>query len=139
MAHQINWCMGHRVIYAALDGESLTLASLQALNDQLMTFVEDADPMGIHLIIDASGLRTLRTDVAALHAGFAFTTQIPVGWIVLVSDDPVTRYLRALITRVTRLPMRNFEALEEALFFLQDEDRSLQQSFWSAYEPAASF
>lgn len=139
MAHQISWCMGHRVIYAALDGEALTLPSLRAFNDQLMPFLDDADPMGIHLIIDASGLRTLRTDIAALQAGFAFTTRIPVGWVVLVSDDPATRYLRALIARVTRVSMRNFPALEEALFFLQDEDASLQMSFWSAYEPAVSF
>ncbi len=139
MAHQISWCMGHRVIYAALDGESLTFQSLQALNDQLMPLLDDADPAGIHLIIDANSLRTLRTDIAALRAGFAFTARIPVGWIILVSDDPAARYLRALIARVSRDPMRNFDALEEALFFLQDEDSSLQMSFWSAYEPAASF
>ncbi len=139
MAHQISWCMGHRVIYAALDAESLTFQSLQTLNDQLMPLLDDADPSGIHLILDASSLRTLRTDIAAIHAGFAFTARIPVGWMILVSDDPAARYLRALITRVSRVPMRNFDALEEALFFLQDEDFSLQMSFWSAYEPAASF
>ncbi len=139
MAHQISWCMGRRVIYAALDGESLTFRSLQALNEQLIPFLDDADPMGIHLIIDASNLRTLRTDIAAIQAGFSFIKQIPVGWIILVSDDPAARYLRALITRVSRVPMRNFDALEEALFFLQDEDSSLQMSFWSTYELAASF
>lgn len=134
MAHQIDWYMGRRIIYAMLDADSLTLQPMQELNERLTPFVRACDSRGVHVIIDASRVRTLRTDIATIQAGFNFAKLPQVGWNILISDDPATRYLRMLISRTSKIRIRSFEALEEALFFLQDEDATLQMPFWS-YEP----
>ncbi len=139
MAHQINWYMGHRIVYAALDSSSLTLQAMQELDELLIPFISAGDPLGTHVIIDASRVKTLSADIASIRAGFDFATLPQVGWNLLISEDPTVRYLRALISRVTKIQIRSFEALEEALFFLQDEDATLKMPFWCAYEPAASF
>lgn len=139
MAHEISWYMGRHILYAQMNGDDLSRETMWELDDLLIPYIASSDAPIVHVIIDMSGIRKLSTEIKAIQAGFAFADEPQVGSTILISPDPAIKYLRALIARVTGLRLRSFDALEEAIFYLQDEDSSLHTLLCDDYGLVASF
>jgi len=121
MAVQVSWYMGRRIIYALIQSEYLSLAELEALNDQLLPFIRHSDPYA-HVILDASSVTTMQSQVFE-RATLSYLREPDLGRTIVIASDAVAAQFRPLFARSA--PFDSFTSLEEGMFFLEDEDESL--------------
>ena len=121
MAIQISWYMGRRIAYALIQGEYLSLADLQALNDQLLPFIRHSDPYA-HVILDASFVTTMQSQLFE-RVTLSYLREPDLGRTIVIAPDTVAAQLRPLFARTPHFD--SFTSLEEGMFFLEDEDASL--------------
>ena len=124
MAHQISWYMGRRIVYALIQGSYLSLADVKALNDELLTFIRQSDSPDVHVIIDASFVKTFQKRLP-LQA-FTYSREQEFAWTVMIAPASVASQFRPLFARSARVD--DFTSLEEGMFFLEDMDTSLLAS-----------
>ena len=87
MAYQVNWYMGHRIIYALIEDDYFSAKDLAGLNDTLVSFIRHSNSPSVHVIIDASAVRMLPFP-GALQPVFAYLREPQLG---LISSSPPTR------------------------------------------------
>ncbi|MEO8398031.1 MAG: hypothetical protein ABI700_33865 [Chloroflexota bacterium] len=122
MAYQISWYMGRRIIYVLIQGEYLSLADLQAINDQLLPFIRHSDAPHAHVIIDASSVTTMQSQLFDRMA-LSYLREPDLGWTIVIAPDAVAQQFRPLFARTRSF--ESFTSPEEGMFFLEDEDASL--------------
>ena len=121
MAHQVNWYMGRRIIYVQIQTDYLSLADMQAINDQLLPFIRHSDPPYAHVIIDASFVTHVQSHLP--DRALSYLREPELGWTIVIASDTVAKQFNPLFARARAF--ESFTSPEEGLFFLQDEDTSL--------------
>jgi hypothetical protein len=121
MAFQVNWYMGRRIVYALIQGDYLSLADIQALNEQLLPFIRHSDAPYAHVIIDASSVTTVQNQFP--DRALSFLREPEMGWTIVIASDMVGQQFKPLFARTPFF--ESFTSPEEGMFFLQDEDASL--------------
>ncbi len=119
---QVTWYMDGRIVYAQVEGETLTRQRLHALDAALAPFLGHSALSDVHVVIDASGVKTVHPDV--LSARLDYVSDAQLGWNVLIAPDALANYLEPLLMPVNG-GFCSFTSLEEGLFFLEDEDETL--------------
>ena len=122
MAFQMNWYMGRRIVYALIQGDYLSLADIQTLNEQLLPFIRHSDAPYAHVIIDASSVTTMQSQVFE-RATLSYLREPEMGWTIVIASDAVAKQFKPLFARTPSF--ESFTSPEEGMFFLQDEDASL--------------
>lgn len=122
MATQVNWYMGRRIVYALIQGDFLSLADIQALNDQLLPFIRHTDGPYAHVIIDASSVTTMQSQLFE-RATLSYLREPEMGWTVVIASEEVAHQFEPLFGRTAYF--ESFTSPEEGMFFLEDEDESL--------------
>lgn len=125
MKQQASWYMDKRIVYAQIEGEILTRQRLNALDAALAPFLGHSALSDVHVVIDASRVKTIHPDVLSTRLSWISDAQL--GWNVLIAPDALANDLEPLLTPVNG-EFCSFTSLEEGLFFLEDEDETLLMS-----------
>ena len=124
MAHQVNWYMGRRIIYALIQSKYLSLADLKGLNDQLLLFIHQSDEPYVHVILDANFVTKFQSRLP--NQALTYSRDSDLGWNIVIAPDAVAKQFQPLFARTAHFD--HFTSLEEGMFFLQDVDASLLAS-----------
>src|SRR5258707_15767491 len=81
----------------------------------------------IHIIIDTTRVEQFDLSLVEFQQVLGRPTEPTMGWLVLVGNDTMARFLAAITTQFLKTQGRMFSTMGEALAFLQAVDLSLPQ------------
>ena len=121
------WYYPQRVVYVRFpivtDYEFLKRA-----NEELLEFLRDADKL-THILADARFIEDAPTNLIKIRQASPAFNSNKVGWALLVSENPLYRFLGATVPQiVTRQRTRAYATVEEALDFLHSREPDLDWS-----------
>jgi hypothetical protein len=125
MAAQIRWYMGRRIVYALIQGDTLSLRELKDLNERLLPFIRQSGSAQVHVIIDASSVKRVNPNPLGAYQTLSYTSENSLGRSVVITSEALASQVRTLWGSVK---VKSFTSLEEGLFFLEDVDQTLLAS-----------
>lgn len=123
MPHEIQWYIPDRVMVIHLRG-SMTIEELSAMADESVTYIKRGPPP-VHAIVDQRDLISYPyrlNNLLTINRG----KQPESGFTVVVSENPVTRFLTNALFQLIRMEMRSCTSMDEAMDILLRIDPTLQ-------------
>jgi hypothetical protein len=114
--------MPKRIVYVTI-ADDFSAGDVRELDDLILSYIHQGYPPEVHVVIDASQVRTLSPMLAT--ANFRYLRNPHLGWNIFITADRVPKSSQMAITDATGAHCRSFTSLEEGLFFLEDKDASL--------------
>jgi hypothetical protein len=122
MTPQVRWYLGGRIVYALLQGDTLSLRELKDLNERLLPFMRQSGTAQVHVIIDASSVKRIQPNPSGASQTLSYTGEHALGRSVVITSEALTTQVKKLWGS---LKVNSFTSLEEGLFFLEDVDDTL--------------
>jgi hypothetical protein len=110
--------------------EEVGLEFAEKANADMITFLDQGTPP-IHIILDTTNVKKHPMNVAKLRQASKILDHPAVGWIVLISSNPVIHFLATVVTQITKSRYRSASSVEEAIPFLREQDQTID---WEQFD-----
>ncbi len=124
MPYELHWLVEKRVTYARFHGVITIDVLAQYVEDQ-NALVAEGTPL-VHSINDTLAVEKIDFNLRSLQV-FSKTLKQPegVGWHLDVSPKGLRRFLSSLALQFSGTRFRQFDTIEEAVEFIQENDPTL--------------
>src|SRR5215207_9432963 len=96
MAAQIRWYMGRRIVYALIQGDTLSLRELRDLNERLLPFIRQSNAAQVHVIIDTTSVKRVYPNPFGAYQTLSYTSEQALGRSVLITSKALASQIRTL-------------------------------------------
>jgi hypothetical protein len=131
MAYEVSWYMPKRVIITRMSGD----VDLQEVRESHMVITQLGEEVShrVHVIMDMSGVTTFPTSLMRLSRVLGTVDDRRFGWVLIVSSDPVLRFLLTTLGKLMKARMRIFNESESAFDFLAIADSQKRERYQQRY------
>lgn len=123
MNHSVTWYLDQRIVLTVISGD-VTLDDLKQASIETNRLVR----AGIPLVHDVADMRTMTSFPTRIN-DFAwmvpYLKETNLGWLIIVTQNPIVRFLGNTLSQVANSRMRSFVTLQEAFDFLAYVDSTL--------------
>jgi len=128
MPFQVSWLVEKQVILATASGEC-TMTEVAELDLQITEFLRLSRQNNLtHLILYLWDVTKFPTNIGEINQHSDSRREPNFGWVIVVNDNRLIRFVANVITQLTRMRFRNFETLKEATDFLKSQDTTIDWS-----------
>ncbi len=123
MPYSIEWKVKDRLILETAFGV-ITVEELVRFNEEVTKMIIEEGTSPVHIIADLTKVERyppLRDILSAMRK----TAPDKVGWMVVVTENPIMRFLASMIFQIARLRLRMYPTMQQAMAFLTDVDVTL--------------
>jgi hypothetical protein len=130
MDYKLGWCVEGRILYL-LPPAITTIEFSVAVNDELWHYLEQGTPL-VHVIINTTELKQYPKSVSALRNASKFLNHPSLGWVIVISTNPVMNFLSAVVSQMlTKSRHHAVKHVDDALKFLRERDTTIQ---WEQFD-----
>lgn len=130
------WLVDDRLFIAYYDGEITTQTLLDGQAEVKEILANPPVDAPIHIIVDMRFLLRYPTNISDLIRATPIFRSPALGWVVLVSNDWLIRFLSSTVVQLSKAHFRAFANVQSALDFLHQTDPSIPQLRDADYEDA---
>lgn len=116
MAFETGWAVEQRVFFCMIVDE-ITLSDFRMLDYLLGAEVKTSGVAPVFVVVDLTGLKRY-PDLSEM-TGFKREKIDSIFWTVLIVEDPIVRFIGAVVTRVTGSPLQVTRTRAEAEQFIR--------------------
>lgn len=126
MPYQLTWRVPQRVIYEQLSGQ-IGIGDIQDIQDLFHQYLAQGQAP-VHLIVDMREVTDYPLNLAQIKNQMITTDRTPLGWIMIVNQNPMPKFLTSVATQlsITNTRLRMVDSPEQAFALLQEYDPALQ-------------
>lgn len=118
------WMVPGRVLLTIIAGD-LQLAEIQASNSEAQDWIGAQGVGPVHSIVELNSVERYPTSLKDIRSMVRADHPEKMGWVILVSDHTIVRFLTSTIAQLLRQKVRTFNRLDEACAFLWQDDPTL--------------
>jgi hypothetical protein len=123
MSYKLQWVSENRLSYVHVWGD-YNLQELKDSSEEVQAWVANGTPL-VHHIADFRDMETYPTNLAQILKSVPFMQEPNLGWVIILSDNRMVKFLSSMATGVSKARFRTFSNLEDALVFLAERDSTL--------------
>jgi hypothetical protein len=116
MAHETSWYIENRVIRIRFHGD-LALEELMSNGDSIEALSGSA-PDPLFLLIDLREVTKMPLDLRQVSHSHQFRRNAGIAWTIVISNNSLFNFFGVVMSKVTDIPMRVCETLEESNAFI---------------------
>ena len=124
MPYQIDWYIEGRVIIEEVYG-NVTIDELVRFNAEVTTLISEKGVPPVHVIVDLTRVEKYPPSLREIMGTMRKNDSAKVGWMLIVTESPVMRFIASTIFQLARLKLRTFPTLPQAQQFLAENDDTL--------------
>ncbi len=118
------WMVPGRVLLTLISGD-VQLAEIQASNSEAQDWIGAEGVAPVHSIVEMNSVERYPTSLKDIRSIVRADHPDKMGWVILVSDHTIVRFLTSTIAQLLRQKVRTFNRLDEARAFLWQVDPTL--------------
>jgi hypothetical protein len=123
MPISVEWRLEKHIIDTRLTGIVTTEELLQAAT-RTVALVKEGAPL-VHDLIDMRAMTNFPTRLNELAQLTPLLKEGRSGWLLIVTEQPMARFIASTLSQVAMLRLRLFATPEDALAFIYDMDTTL--------------
>jgi hypothetical protein len=126
MPYNISWYIPDRVIHEEFYG-TVNLEEVEQIQHIFAAYL-DLGKAPVHVLVDMTRLEEYPKSVSQLKSAMVMMNNQNLGWVVIINQNPVLKFLTSVMTQLTvsNVRFRLFDTLEDGLEFLKERDSTLQ-------------
>ena len=134
MSFQVEWLVKQQIILARDSGE-ITVDLLAMQDVQIIELLAESRQNNLtHVIVDLRAVTKFPTNIGEINQYANTRKQANLGWILVVNDNRLIRFVANVVTQLTKTRFRNFDSMEEAIDFLKTQDSTIDWSLLVALD-----
>lgn len=124
MPSKTRWLLENHVLFSLHSGV-MSDEDIQKMDAETIAFLETSPAQQVHHIIDARAITKAASIRQTMQVKAPYHPR--TGWVITIgaTQNPLVRFLTALVTSATKLRYRETATLEAALTLLQQLDATL--------------
>lgn len=127
MPYDVSWYLEERVVYARVSG-IFTMKDVCHFNRTLVALVDAGTPP-VHVIMHHCGLEKVPTNLRQMRRAFTVLDRDGLGLAVDVAEHTgIWTYVGQMLLRMSRMPFRHVNTMEEAHQILAEYDPSVAEA-----------
>jgi hypothetical protein len=124
MPYSFDWVVQGRVVLEKAFGD-VTIEELVRFNAEVTTLIAEQGIAPVHVIVDLTNVGKYPSSLKDIMSTMRQRVPDKVGWMLVVTQNPIMRFVASIIFQLARLRVRMFQTIQEALDFLKENDDSL--------------
>src|SRR5579871_3388456 len=124
MPYSIEWYVPNRLILEKAFG-NLTIEELLRFNAEVTQIIADEGVTPVHIIADLSKVERYPSSLREIMNTMRQSNPEKIGWMVVVTENPILRFLASTVFQMARLRLRIFPTMTQATAFLNEMDETL--------------
>ena len=124
MPYSLEWYVPKRLILEKAFGD-LTVEELVRFNAEVTTMITNEGTAPVHVIADLTKVERYPSSLRDILNTMRQNNPEKVGWMVVVTENPIMRFVASMIFQMARLRLRIFPTMAQAVAFLNDIDDTL--------------
>jgi len=124
MPYSIEWYVPKRLILEKAFGD-VTMEELLRFNAEVTKLIADEGVTPVHVIADLSKVGRYPSSLRDILGTMRQNNPEKMGWMVVVTENPMMRFVASIIFQIARLRLRMFPTMQQALAFLAETDETL--------------
>jgi hypothetical protein len=136
MPSETRWLLEDRILFSHHSGV-MSDEDIQKMDAETLAYLEASSAQLVHHIIDSRAITKAASIRQTMQVKAPYHPR--TGWVITIgaSQNPLVRFLTALVTSATKLRYREVATFEDALALLQQLDTTLPDLAASEKEKAA--
>jgi hypothetical protein len=123
MNYSVTWHLNQRIILTVISGD-VTVDDLKQASIETNRLVRAGIPL-VHEVIDMRAMTSYPTRINDLAWLVPYLKETNLGWLIVVTQNPIVRFLSNTLSQVASSRMRSFMTPQEAFDFLAYVDSTL--------------
>jgi len=124
MPYRFEWYVEGRVILEEAYG-NVTIEELVRFNAEVTALIVEKGIPPVHVIVDLTRVEKYPSSLREIMGTMRQKSPEKVGWMLIVTDSPILRFIASTIFQLARLKLRTFATLPQARQFLAENDDPL--------------
>ncbi len=124
MPYSLEWYVPKRLILEKAFGD-LTVEELVRFNAEVTTMITNEGTAPVHVIADLTKVERYPSSLRDILNTMRQNNPEKVGWMVVVTENPIMRFVASMIFQMARLRLRIFPTMAQAVAFLNEMDDTL--------------
>jgi SepF-like predicted cell division protein (DUF552 family) len=124
MPYRIQWYVEGRVILEEAFGD-VTIEELVRFNAEVTALIVNEGIAPVHVIVDLSKVEKYPSSLREVLGTMRQKNPEKVGWMMIVTESPVMRFVASTVFQLARLKLRTFATMQQAKMFLAEIDESV--------------
>lgn len=120
MTYEVFWHTPKHIMTVRMKGD-ITLEEVREIHAIVTQLGQESRQM-VHLMIDMRDVTSFPTSLMRLSRALGMVDNRRFGWLLIISDDPVLRFLMTTLGKLIKARFRVFGEGENALDFLAIAD-----------------
>jgi hypothetical protein len=125
MPYRIQWYIEGRVILEEAFGD-VTIEELVRFNAEVTTLIAEKGIAPVHVIVDLSKVEKYPPSLREVLSTMRQKAPEKVGWMLIVTENPIMRFVASMVFQIARLKLRTFSTLAQAKVFLAEMDETVK-------------
>src|SRR5690349_20430723 len=113
MPYKIEWYVEGRVILEEAYGD-VTVEELVSFNAEVTSLIANEGIAPVHVIVDLSKVEKYPSSLREVLGTMRQKNPEKVGWMLIVTESPIMRFIASTIFQIARLRLRTFSTLAQA-------------------------
>ena len=123
MSYTLSWLVDKRVLYLVIEGEVTANLIREIIADSVAMAKEGIFP--VHTITNATQAKSIPKNTPAILNEFKNTKLETTGFSVVITTNPLIRFLSQFLLKLFRLELRFASDLDDAMLILGRMDNTL--------------
>jgi hypothetical protein len=124
MPYRFEWYVEGRVILEEAYGD-VTIDELIRFNAEVTQLIVEKGIAPVHVIVDLTKVEKYPPSLREVLGTMRQKHPEKVGWMLIVTENPVLRFVASTIFQLARLKLRTFTTLQQAKGFLAEMDETV--------------
>ena len=124
MPYRIQWYIEKRVILEEAFG-NVTIEELVQFNAEVTALIANEGIAPVHVIVDLTKVEKYPSSLREVLGTMRQKNPEKVGWMMVVTESPIMRFVASTIFQIARLKLRTFSTLQQAKGFLAEMDETV--------------
>jgi hypothetical protein len=124
MPYRIEWYIEGRVILEEAYG-NVTIDELVRFNAEVTTLITEKGVPPVHVLVDLTRVEKYPSSLREIMATMRKNDPSKVGWMLIVTESPIMRFVASTVFQLARLKLRTFATMAQARQFLAENDDTL--------------
>jgi hypothetical protein len=124
MPYRFEWYVEGRVILEEAYG-NVTIEELVRFNAEVTTLIIEKGIPPVHVIVDLTRVEKYPSSLREVMSTMRQKAPEKVGWMLIVTENPIMRFVASMVFQLVRLRLRTFATMEQAKGFLAEIDETL--------------
>lgn len=124
MPYTTEWLVPGRVLLQRIDGD-ITLDDVSALSAAAGDAISTEGTGVVHSIVDVTRIGKYPQSLRDIHQVFTLHPQQRARWFIVITQNPLLRFLSSMVSQMASPNFRICASLEEAAALLQRHDHTL--------------